>query len=184
VCKKRNVVILTGPLRLQKVETVYVEEEPVTAVFCVVETDRRAFGGYHAVNSVRGDGSGGGGILAGGGRERTAWERDPRYGIVGAIPWSSFGTVLVCQSSCCEIIPCMTLSAAALPKLPRRVSGLGQGCVGPGASLPTAGALGRGSETRPCSGWLNTRRDVGIVVAQEVTFHVGRALAPVQRTVG
>jgi hypothetical protein len=32
-------------------------------------------------------------------------------------------------------------------------------------------------------GWLNTRRDVGIVVAQEVTFHVGLDLAREARRV-
>jgi hypothetical protein len=102
VCKKRNSVILTGPLRLQKVQTVYVEEEPVSAVFCVVETDRRAFGGYHQVMA---------------------------YGETGAVV----------------------------------------------AAFWHAG----GGEPLDCTvyGWLNTRRDVGIVVAHEVTFHVGPEVA-------
>jgi hypothetical protein len=47
--KRRNIVILTGPLSLGDTTTVYLDDEEVSVAICTVETDRPALGGRHRV---------------------------------------------------------------------------------------------------------------------------------------
>jgi hypothetical protein len=47
--KRRNIVILNGVLALDKMGTREVDGQPIPAVWCHVETDRKALGGLHTV---------------------------------------------------------------------------------------------------------------------------------------
>jgi hypothetical protein len=47
--KRRNLVILDGPLSIHEVKVMAVDDEEVLAVMCWVETDRPALGGRHQV---------------------------------------------------------------------------------------------------------------------------------------
>jgi len=47
--KRRNIVILNGPLYLEKLATVNLDGNEVPIAVCAVETDRPALGGRHRV---------------------------------------------------------------------------------------------------------------------------------------